>query len=855
MHILHLKCNTKIRVHQGILDTTQMRANYGSKQTVYDSMMDITIVDKLTGERDEARTAATEYREQLVAFFDAMELVSKLAAMDSTTYCLSQIGVNKREQQHQVSQKSIDHSYFVSCEPISFSDSKENSKHNVRKQKYDGDKSNHETNSSTIQSQLENFQQHWKLEETPLPKLLSSIHRLQSHLQHAQAEADTAIPQTQFLTNDIIKYKKENEKMENAVKKLYKRNLKLKSKLKEAKKEKRSLVKTVKNYILKKREEELDKEELHVATRLKVHEKLLKLGVSRRSQCHSVCDCVNNLENAPDTLQDNDDIGIRDFPLLGNRIRTNTSETAFSELDPSFDPIHNSENESIIEDPSLQNQNILRIVKTSGISDDNRSCFSSTSTWSARSLITDESIGTVRLNSVAPLLVEGENYDGQYSFLRKAPPSYALTFPRGEDIGLQFQAIPIPMRETNVIDSLSSPINRGRSFSDGAILDILEPHAGEKKARKAVQGSLKYPSNFTFDKMFSGFHQKSTDAEGDNSSEKYLFVVSGIEGFDTALNVRPTIGGRLIAINDESLLDGDWNLDSVKRAIEQKSATSSTESSKTFTITFRNDNITKIQRDALKNTINVVGKMEEKINSRLEKNLELLVTDKFTSTTNEMKRMPMRPSAKHNQAETPASKDKASFFDMFKNTPKCDSKSGSKVEKRSNLAFFKFKSSKNDLNSNSIEEVSNDTTFFSRLNMSKKREIDSLSELSALQGDDITSRDAKVDLDTVVSKKKEKPEFNEVSKLSDEYNKQDIDVAKSKKKSSNEPNLLRLQNGKKKELDKKSKLRKDEYESQGSSQMECNDSEIEPRVPPSSTVDEKDDKSVFQTMGLQFLSL
>ena len=60
---------------------------------------------------------------------------------------------------------------------------------------------------STIHLELDSILQKWKLEETPLIKVIASIHRLQSHLLHSQTEADALMPQVHSLHQVIIKYK------------------------------------------------------------------------------------------------------------------------------------------------------------------------------------------------------------------------------------------------------------------------------------------------------------------------------------------------------------------------------------------------------------------------------------------------------------------------------------------------------------------------------------------------------------------------------------------------------------------------------------------------------------------------
>jgi len=718
-------------------------------------------MEHLTRERDEAKYFGAESREQLGAILCALELVLKLAAMDCTTYYTSHFSggnacrfktQNPKEKDSDLPNTSIStvianiksttrlskekddseatplHAKFAaenvnkgdgeSSNQHSDSNYHHNQQHCIRKEHDVEDNECSDYNASTIQSRLDELKDQWKLEQTPILKITSSIHRLQSHLYHVQNEADIAMSQVRSLNYDVVKYKKRNDKLEKVVKNLHKSNTNLKSRLKETKNAKKCFVNSVKDYVKRKRVEELDKEELHVATRLTIHEKLLQMNRASTKyrngteknlnahECKSLREILRDEEDA--TLQfysgcsrqgDEENKNYdrhQDFPLIGNRIRTSTSESVYSELDPSFDSAYCNDHDGLSDEPS-------RVLKNSGESyepfyDDSKSC--SASTWSVRSLITDECTGTVRLldssssSSIADHSNDHDNDNGndndndnETGSSKSYSPFNILTFPRGLDVGLQFQTLPLHQEEAPVVEDFSdfTCANRSRSFSDGAMLNLSGPDKIPYKSPSAVH----------FNKSF--FAQSSSEVE----ETQDIFVVSGFKGFDTTLNKKPAIGDQLIAIGNETLLDGNWSIDDMKQAIEQMSSSPPTDASGSFTMTFRNDPCIKSQKIALDKAMNAVENRE-------------LITDessvKFSSV---------------NKTITKKDKSKPSFFELFKSSSSSDATSLSQVgkEKKPSLSFFALTSlNKNEMGLNS-----------------SKRSLTTLSEL------DVDDDDAKND--------------------------------------------------------------------------------------------------------------
>merc|ERR1712151_545617 len=82
------------------------------------------------------------------------------------------------------------------------------------------------------------------------------------------------------------------------------------------------------------------------------------------------------------------------------------------------------------------------------------------------------------------------------------------------------------------------------------------------------------------------------------NDEVGLFVVCGYHGFDDKVNTRPDLGSKLIAIDNVSL---ERTMHTTKDLHQQISSKLS--NAKAFTLSFRNDELTKMQRDVLNKAI------------------------------------------------------------------------------------------------------------------------------------------------------------------------------------------------------------------------------------------------------------
>lgn len=221
-----------------------------SSTVANDSISEYSIetIHRIIHERDEARKVATKYREQLGAIFIALELIAKLAAMDSITY----------QQIRTCNDGKPDKESFP------------------------------------IQSQLDNIIQNWKVEDIHLDKVIYSVRRLQSQLFHTQIEADTVTAQIESLNDDNIKYKERNKKLEKAAKLLFQDNSVLSQELIGTKSQYATSKKYMKEYVESIDRNELKRRVSHVNKQQLLHETIMRTTSSKSDYLTSNNEDINN---------------------------------------------------------------------------------------------------------------------------------------------------------------------------------------------------------------------------------------------------------------------------------------------------------------------------------------------------------------------------------------------------------------------------------------------------------------------------------------------------------------------------------------------------------------------------------
>jgi len=404
---------------------------------------------------------------------------------------------------------------------------------------------------------------------------------LHSNIINLQKQADdfntseTSQQTIKSLQEHISSYKSDNKKLKKAAKRLLADNKKMREKVNERRAEKRNLVKSVKEYVKKKREEEITKEELFVATKLTVHETVLKSTQGNRQRSWT------------------GDSAVSTFSDLGT----------YLEKDESFRSFEYGSSENLAD--SYECTTPSTSMDYAGFLGD-----SPVSSCSALTMAADDySSPTVRFSL--------EPSDG--SSQKNVSASYSLTLPR-KKLGLQFSQTEIDIQTTANIGkndrhplipraissiktkkkiSLASGFNRKRAFSDSAVLKLANSGDEESMYETIPPKNVTEGWKVLTDKSAKrSDHEElskcSNDETNINSVCREAFLVKDFQGFDTSLNVRPTLGARLIAIDGILVTEGRWSMEKVLKILSENQ-----EDDGKVVLTFRNDPLNKEQKKIL----------------------------------------------------------------------------------------------------------------------------------------------------------------------------------------------------------------------------------------------------------------
>lgn len=269
----------------------------------------ILVLDELELELESESSPENEQQQQIKVLLQSLNLVARLAAMDTETYsrtCALVIGMK------------------------------------------DPDDLN---NAAVLQQRLDGLQRQWKLETTAFPRLLDSIHRLHSTCIHLESHSDQITLENEALEQQHAAATNRIKKLEAAVQKFHNKNGILNQKLHAEHLQKQSLVKNVRNYVRDFHKQEMQVDQDRLASQLQAHERIMMAGIRTRT-----------------SSQD----------MLGNRSRTSSRDTTFSDVDVAA--MYQLTEEEF--GPDLN---------------DNHSVVSSVS--SVTSMVTDDGIASLRLES------------------------------------------------------------------------------------------------------------------------------------------------------------------------------------------------------------------------------------------------------------------------------------------------------------------------------------------------------------------------------------------------------------------------------------------------------------------------
>lgn len=458
-------------------------------------------------------------KEQLGVLFKVADLASKLASMDSDLYYQQTFASDGNENKL--------------CNRI------------------------YGTTKQEIQSQLDMYSNKWKLEQTQFPTLISSIHRLHSNIGHLQNENCDLLNQVRSMESLLQEQEFQNQRLKKACQKLYKQNQKLKEKFQTSNQEKDALKRSLEQVKHQCEQEEIDMEEFKLAC----HETLLK--------------------NHGHVSKNVESIAMSSPSSSYNRVRTSTVDSTFSdfdtysflgdlsiaeaqEKDASFHEFKTRGNES---SPTITtNQHINVDV---GILKERNSPHSDT-------LDSINSNSQSSQDSIKP-------HKKDDSTDRKSD-IFTVEFDSTKDIRLQFAEVPdddddcenlrfqddSKLSATNWkrAESNQSKVfgaNRKRIGSDN-ILDGMKKDGKQffhMLAKKTGDASMK------LEHMINEFNPKANMKNSNNIRRRPTKII--VEDYQFS-NKCPSIGSRLIAINNTSLLTNEttWTVEKVLSFIEEE---------------------------------------------------------------------------------------------------------------------------------------------------------------------------------------------------------------------------------------------------------------------------------------------
>jgi len=543
--------------------------------------------------------------QQIEALIEATALVARLAAMDPERYrqetasscCNGNGNGNGHSHSHSHSRSDSD------------SDTNKSSEDDINA----NNAPSSSLSSTTIQHQLDTIHTRWALEDTAIPSLAESIHRLQSALSLLQAEADAATAEIHALQTALTESKSRERRLERAIRKLFAENERLRDRLAKRRQKSKAFVKNVKDAVgnmkvpvLKRRDSEsapnnddgvvvVDGAEISkdattaVVNQIKRHESALK--ESKRGSSDASMEPLSPQPSHQNTRQ-----------------RTLTDSSLFSDID-----------ESIIDSPFRSYNYDFHF--------DSGTCDASTDDTDEEQH--DDEEGSVTSTSSAPLVTEKSTPTVSLRATNSFPPNlpkidsssllgdeedmiernvYTLRFPVGRTVGIELQRVPLERGEAEVTTDaipLSDDSTHSYTFADAAA-DV----SSDIKAFGSLIGSVGKSAllGLAADEV-SEVLGGTDESHHPNSA----FLICGFAGFDSILNKRPPFGSRLVSIDDVSLERGSWTFSSLKKCIKAKSSIES--GATTFTMTFRADPLSVKQKSILDKAVKFAQKKAEEENS------------------------------------------------------------------------------------------------------------------------------------------------------------------------------------------------------------------------------------------------
>ncbi|GAX18352.1 hypothetical protein FisN_23Hh246 [Fistulifera solaris] len=214
------------------------------------------------------------------------------------------------------------------------------------------------------------------------------------------------------------------------------------------------------------------------------------------------------------------------------------------------------------------------------------------------SLVTDEGIATLRLQthrSASPRSdASHSSFDSSPSTSPKAQTT-TLYFPRGSKVGIKILELHDDTMSTPTAKQPNAELTRA----------LLAPEAEQTK----MVGETENQRNVGLPFHINFFHSKG-DKEGRHqrrdSGRHSIFVVSGYNDFDDTKNKRPSLGSRIIAINNVEVPDGctmDQLIESLRASSNEELVDDAGGSHSMYSVTFREESLSTRQYEVLQKAI------------------------------------------------------------------------------------------------------------------------------------------------------------------------------------------------------------------------------------------------------------
>jgi len=462
----------------------------------------------------------------------------------------------------------------------------------------------------------------------------------------ASIEASSAVDDVLQANEKVEVIQKRMNKAEKQILKLWEENCDIRNKLKQKKREKRVLVKEVKQlqHTVQALEQNLkqasatpsimpnktinedgpmedsmigsDEERLiieleeHVASSIRLHERLLGNNVDRDMEQSISIDLASIAkEQVPNG---NLDSKFRQIELEGSKAKQVSL----------FDDESDSDDESSVQhqdyedmNSRIENQSLFGSVASSALSfadSDLRSPPRGNPLLeleedsepehrllkpSSSKLVTENGQANSRL--VCPLadVVDVSGRSGNGEVLSEKGNEdlrvHHLTF-YSQKIGIQFQkAAPAPTKPRGLL-------------TDAVTADLVEKLDDSDK----TAAELRSVANFT-SLAHGGIIKKKKESKSSKSAPVDIVLVCGFEGFDdSGANQRPKLGARLVAFDGISVEVGKWTFEKIRKAIKSRG--------RPLTLSFRNDFLTTDQRATLTQAIKDVDAKRDPVHRKLE---------------------------------------------------------------------------------------------------------------------------------------------------------------------------------------------------------------------------------------------